>query len=98
MDEKLESLIEVIREEERAKIMKELKVKFTRQRPWHKVSNYIESWGEANSIEPRDLYKIKSSVYTIVRYSMDINRMENLKEEDTDMAIRAAGIILRMIA
>jgi len=94
MTESINILIEKIREEERQKIMQEIKVN---KKPLDKVSDCIDEWGLVNEIHPRDLYKIKTGIYTIIRYSLKLDRMANLEMKQTDIAVNVAEILLGMI-
>lgn len=93
----IEGLIETIRKQEREKLLEEISVVENSVKPWDIISNHIEGWGKLNGISPWHLCKIKNSVYTIVRYTLDIDRMSSLREEQIAMAEQIVNNILGMI-
>lgn len=94
----IQELIEKIREEERIKILKEIEVNQKEEDPWKIISGYIEEWGEDNAISPWVLNKIKNSIYTVIRFSLDIKRMAQLRREQLEIALDITDEILNMIS
>lgn len=97
MTSNLKELIEQIRKEEREKILIEMNTRESNQKPWDCISNQIENWGKKNDIYNWHLSKIKNAVYTIVRYSLEIDRMSSLREEQLEIASELTSNLLEMI-
>ncbi|OHW63123.1 hypothetical protein EUAN_09070 [Andreesenia angusta] len=97
MDASIRELIEKIRKEEREKLIEEMKSKEESVKPHHYISDVIEDWGKENDIYAWHLCKIKNAVYTIIRYSLDMKHVADLRKEQTPIAKEIADSILEMI-
>lgn len=97
MQDGVKELIAQIRKEEREKILREINTRESNQKPWDRISDQVENWGKKNNIYNWHLSKIKNAVYTIVRYSLEIDRMSSLREEQLGIASELTNNLLEMI-
>lgn len=93
----INDLINQIREEEREKIIEEMKTNENKLEPHRHISNFIEKWGKDNDIYAWHLCKIKNAIYTIIRYTLEIDRMSSMREEDVETAESVAISLMEMI-
>lgn len=97
MDTKLDELIQEIRKEEREKILKEIKGEQSEKMAWKKISDAIDRWGNNANKTRWETNKVKNSIYTLIRYALEIAHMAHLREEQYEMALEIATEIINII-
>ncbi|MDF2535504.1 MAG: hypothetical protein K0R18_1663 [Bacillales bacterium] len=95
---KPEVMIEIMRKQLKDELRKELMQELnpvSYEKPWKKVKKHVDE--KLSSYNSYNQYQIQQAIYTIIRYSLDINKVLDLQEEQVEHANLIVDKIIEML-
>lgn len=95
---KPEVMIEILRKQLKDELRKELMQELNQvsyEKPWKKVKKHVDE--KLKSFNSYNAYQIQQAIYTIVRFSLNINKVLDLQEEQVEHANLIVDKIIEML-